>query len=238
MNENRTFLLQQVIDDLLDPNLSLEAPLLKLNYFARLIKNENLQKFTDLEINGYKEAELPKYRLGRAQLMVKFQAGYYEHTRELPISMIEKSYREQMEYVPVSEGIKVLESMAAKTNNGTDMLSVRVPLEYIHLIQEPTAKLYKSNTRVVVTGATILTNSNIVTQILSTVRSRLLAFVMEIGEEFGYQIEVGTFRIKETQNNQTINNYINNEITNHGNNNVTNTGAEANISTESDRTED
>ena len=111
------------------------------------------------------------------------------------------------------------------------MLSIGVPLEFIHLLQEPTAKLYRSNSRIIVTGATILTNANIVTQIVSTVRSRLLAFVMEIGEEFGYQIETGTFRSKEAVNNHTINNYINNEITNHGSNNITNTGSEAKIST-------
>ncbi|MCX2430562.1 hypothetical protein [Pedobacter sp. GR22-10] len=229
MDDNRTFLLQQVIDDLLDPNLSLESPLLKLNYLARLIKNESLQTFTDLEINGYKEAKMPKYRLGRAQLMVKFQAGSYEHTKELPLAMIEKSYREAMEHVPVAEGIKVLEAMSAKTENGSDMLSVSVPLEYLHLLQEPTAKLYRSNTRIIVVGATIITNSNIVTQILSTVRSRLLAFVMEIGEEFGYQIEVGTFRTRQSENNQTVNNYIRNEITNHGSNNITNTGGDSKI---------
>lgn len=230
MAESRTFLLQQVIDDLLNPELSLEAPLLKLNYFARLVKNSKLQQFTDLEINGYRNAELPDYRLGRAKLMVKLQAGYHEHVKELPIPMIEETYQQKMKYVPVADGIRVLEAMAMKTNNGSDMLSVGVPMEYLHLLQAPAAKLYKSDTRVVVTGATILTNSNIVKQIVSTVRSRLLGFIMELAEEFGDQIEIVTFRSKNVINNQIINNYITNEITNHGSNNITNTGADTNIS--------
>lgn len=232
MSENRTFLLQQVIDDLLDPNLSLEAPLLKLNYFSRLIKNESLQKFTDLEINGYKTSNLPQYRLGRAQLMVKFQAGNYEHKRELPLPMLDKDYMKKLEYVPVPEGVKVLETMVAKMDKDSNLISVAIPMEYLHILQQPTTKLYKSDAKIVVKGGTMLTNANIVTQILSTVRSRLLAFTMEIGEEFGYQIEVSSFRNKETINNQTITHFIRNEITNYGNNNLTNTGESSIISSQ------
>ena len=59
----QTFLLQQVIDDLVNTDKSLSAPLIKLNYFSRLIKNQELIDYTQNELNGYKEKEaIPAYR--------------------------------------------------------------------------------------------------------------------------------------------------------------------------------
>jgi len=38
------FLLQEIIDDLVHTERSLSSPLMKLNYFAKLIKNQALTK--------------------------------------------------------------------------------------------------------------------------------------------------------------------------------------------------
>ncbi len=76
MSETQTFILKDVINDLIDVKSSLEGALFKLNYFGRLIKNEELTIYTNAEINGYKGTELPNYRKGIATLLVHMQTAY------------------------------------------------------------------------------------------------------------------------------------------------------------------
>ncbi|QNR85075.1 hypothetical protein H9N25_00765 [Pedobacter riviphilus] len=225
MERNQTFLLQQVIDDLLDPTLSVEAPLLKLKYFALLVKNSKLAAYTDLEINGYKDAKiLPRYRQGLAALTINLQVGIDNYKKELPISMIEKPYASQLKYLPVPEGIKVIEFMIAKSGQKSDLITVAFPMESLHLLQGPAGKLYRTNLRPTVTEAWLTTNANILVQIPSTVRSRLLAFTMDIAESFGFDIQISKFKGNQIENNQIINNYFRNEIINQGDRNIVNTG--------------
>jgi len=99
-------------------------------------------------------------------------------------------------------------------------------------VQPLASKIYLSDVKIVVVEAWITANANIVTQILSTVRSRLLAFTMEIAERFGYNIKISSFKQEQDINNQTINNFIRNEIINHGNGNITNTGSDSNLTAE------
>ena len=47
----QTFLLQEVIDDLVNTEKSLSSPLMKLNYFGRLVKNQELIDYTQNELN-------------------------------------------------------------------------------------------------------------------------------------------------------------------------------------------
>jgi len=51
----QTFLLQEVVDDLVNNDKSLSAPLMKLNYFGRLIKNQEIIDYTKNELNGYRD---------------------------------------------------------------------------------------------------------------------------------------------------------------------------------------
>ena len=65
--------------------------------------------------------------------------------------------------------------------------------------------------------------------IANTVRSKILGLAMEIGEEFGYNIEIASFNKESEKNNQTIIHYMKTEITNTGDGNVVNTGNNANV---------
>ena len=87
-----TFLLQEVIDDLVNTDRSLSSPLMKLNYFAKLIKNQELIEYTKNELNGYhdKLELIPDYRRAWGTLLVDIQAydnQYFD--KPLPISMID-----------------------------------------------------------------------------------------------------------------------------------------------------
>jgi len=230
MSDRNNFILQDVINDLVDTTKSLESALFKLYYFGRLIKNETLVQYSNAEINGYKELDPPNYRKAIAKLTIRMQVGYNEHTAELPISMLEEPFNTQLQYSEIREGIRVLERMSNSSNQeGASHLRTDLPMEMLAYIQPAATRLYKSHVRLVVTQGIITTNANVVIQIISTVRSRLLAFCMDIAEEFGYDIEITSFKTHEVINNQTINHIIKTQITNNGNGNINNTGNEAEL---------
>lgn len=229
MNDNHTFLLQQVIEDLLNGDHSLEIPLLKLNYFARLVKNEKLLRYTELEINGYKNETPPKYRQTIAKLTVVLQKGYESITSELPISNLEAPFNTQLQYVKMTEGIRIIEAMASrKIVDNSSSLGTPVPIGMLAYVKKAVDKI--SNQGLTPTAAMVSGNPTLTMQIVSTVRYRLLAFATDIAENFGYQIEISAFKHNQQSNNQIINNYIQNKIVNNGNQNVNNTGDSSKIS--------
>jgi hypothetical protein len=225
----KIFLLQEVIDDLVNTDRSLSSPLMKLNYFAKLIKNQELLDFTQNELNGYRDRLdlIPDYRKSRGTMLVDFQAYYNKHLgKPLPISMINKDYREVFEYVYVKEGIAVVEKLAIEAHKGDSegYIATPLPMELLHILQEPARKLYRSNVRIDVIAARMTTNSSIVVEIPNAIRTKLLDFIMALADEFGYDIEIESFNNKADINNKTIINQMNTTINNSGDGNVINTG--------------
>lgn len=228
----QTFLLQEVIDDLVNTDKSLSAPLMKLNYFGKLVKNQELVEYTTSELNGYKEQEenVPPYRRTIGALYIDMQINIHRHSGELPISMLEEPYRTALRYVYVREGIAAIEKLARESQNNSDgQIATTLPMEMLHILQSPARLLYKSDARVDVIGARLSGNSNIVVEIPNAIRTKLLDFVMSIADEFGYNVEIETFNKKAEINNQTIIHQMNNTINNSGDGNVINTGNENQI---------
>jgi hypothetical protein len=230
----QTFLLQEVIDDLVNTDKSLSASLMKLNYFGRLIKNQELIDYTQNELNGYRGKDsVPSYRKTTATLYIDFQAGYNLHNdKQLPVSMIAEPYRQVFEYIQIREGIAAVEKLARETEKGASAGQIfsPLPMEMLHILQEPGRKLYKSDVRIGVVGARLAGNASIVVEIPNAIRTKLLEFVMSIADAFGYDIEIESFNKKADINNQTIIHQMNTTINNSGDGNLINTGNEANIS--------
>lgn len=230
----KTFLLQEVIDDLVNTDRSLSSPLMKLNYFGKLIKNQELIEFTQNELNGYRDKQdlIPDYRKSKGTLLVDFQAYYNQHLgKPLPISMINEQYRPAFEYVYVREGIAVVEKLATEAHNGDaeGYIATPLPMELLHILQEPARKLYRSDVRIDVIAARLTTNSSLVVEIPNAIRTKLLDFVMALADEFGYDIEIESFNKKSDINNKTIIHQMNTTINNSGDGNVINTGNENQI---------
>lgn len=229
----QTFLLQEVIDDLVNTDKSLSASLIKLNYFGRLIKNQDLIDYTQNELNGYKENKenIPSYRKTHSTLYIDMQAYYNRHSGILPVIMIDEPYRKVFEYVYIAEGIAAIEKLARESEgkDGGGQIFTTLPMELLHVLQEPARKLYKTDTRIDVVGARLAGNASIVVEIPNAIRTKLLDFVMSIAETFGYAIEIESFNKKADINNQTIIHQMNTTITNSGDGNVINTGNENQI---------
>lgn len=236
MSKNNTsFIINDVIKDLVDAEKSLVNPLLKLNYFGILIKNEELINYTSNEINGYKEEglEVPEYRKTLGTLLIDARAYLTEHSNlELPISMLESPFKEALQYLDVREGISAIENMGKEIieMNGDKKEFYRpVPMEMLHILQPALRQLYKTNVSLNAVSAKIKGNSNIILEIPNSIRTRLLKLVMMIGEKFGYEIEITSFNEQRDENNKTILNFMNTNITTSGDGNIINTGNEVEI---------
>jgi hypothetical protein len=232
MSNNKTFVLQEVIDDLVNTDKSLVSPLLKLQYFGRLIKNDPLINYTTRELEGYKgrNDEVPDYRKAMCEIEIDIQAGYNTYHKPLPVSMLEKPFNDALRFLSIAEGIGILEQMIidGNKNNSEKSLIRPIPMEMLPYIQPAVSKLYKSDISLIAVGARVIANGYKVSEILNTVRARLLKFTMEVGEEFGYDIEIASFK-QQPENNKIIYNIMNTEINNTGDGNVVNTGNNANL---------
>lgn len=96
-----TFLLQEIITDLVDTDKSLSKPLIKLLSFAKLIKNKELEDFVKNELIGYRDIEdtngsvtyekIPFYRKTSAVFFVDIQFGITQHyNTPFPLSLLPK----------------------------------------------------------------------------------------------------------------------------------------------------
>ncbi len=228
----KSFPLQEIINDLVDADKSLSAALIKLNYFGRLIKNQELIEYTNSELNGYKgdKGKIPDYRRTLGTLYIDMQMYIHRRSGQLPISMLEEPYKSEFQYVYIREGIAAIEKLAKESEaNSNGEITRILPMEILHILQSPARKLYKSDARVDVIGARLSGNSNIVVEIPNAIRTRLLDFVMSIANEFGYDIEIESFNKKSDINNRTIIHQMNTTINNTGDGNVINTGSENQI---------
>lgn len=230
-----SFILEEVITDLVNNEKSLVGPLMRLQYFAKRTGNDELLQFVLAELNGYKgRAELPDYRTAAAIIQVDIQFGEVKHPNlEIPVEMLPEEGRNAFRKFHLTEPVSVLEQMTMENKNAKDIgqyLVLSLPLTAVHLFQEPAEKLYKNPYyRAGVVGVRLLTNRNIIPRALTSIRSRLLSFCMEVGETFGYNIAIESFNKSQSSNNEKIIHLMNTVINTHGDGNVVNTGDNANV---------
>jgi hypothetical protein len=232
----QVFFLQEVIDDLVNLDKSLAASLFKLNYFGKLIKNQELIEYTHNELNGYKggREKIPAYRKTPATLKISMQAYMNRHGGQLPVSMVDEQYRYLFDSVYITQGITSIENLAKHSgeDDSSGEIVVPVEMELLHMLQVPARKLYKSDVRIDVIGAELTCSPSVVIEIPNAIRVKLLDFVMSIAETFGYNIEIESFNKKAETNNQIIIHQMSTNINNSGDGNVINTGNNNQITNE------
>lgn len=227
----RKIVLQEVIDELINAEKSLIGPLMKLNYFGRLIKNNELTNYTNSEIKGYDpNDEVPEYRKTPGKLVVDASSYYIEtQTLELPMSVVPQEFRDHFQYLKIREGISTIEKMANDMlEDGRQEFYKPLPLELLREIQPILTKLYRSNPPLVASAMRVIGNGNVILDISGSVRTKLLEFVMSIADELGFDIEITETNRKQI--NQTINYHMKTIITTSGDGNVINTGDNNTIS--------
>lgn len=209
MDNSNNFILQEVINDLVDANTSLIGPLMKLNYFGRLIKNQDLIEFTTKEIKGYDSRDdIPDYRTTSQRLIANVRGYMIEQDMEVPISMLQEPFNIGLEKMYVFDGIQTVEKMANEMleDKGKNEFYRPIPMEMLPSIQIVIEKIVRSNSKIYIQSAMTIASAHIFLEIQSHIRTKLLDFVMEIGEKFGFKIEIDSFKKNSIENNQIINN--------------------------------
>jgi hypothetical protein len=233
MSNPNTFVLQEVIDELVNTDKSLVSALMKLKYFALLIKNDNLLSYANAELDGYKRGDndVPDYRRAPAKLLIDMQAGYNTHRDlVLPADLADPKLGRLVQEYYFLDGIGVIETQINKYKAGeVEYLGSQLQMGALHYLQEGAQKLYRFDIRASVIAARVVTNPAHLVTVGDTVRSRLLAFAMETGEKFGFDIEIASFRKNAAANNNIINYYMSTEIKNTGDGVVINTGDKASV---------
>lgn len=230
MDLKQTVLLQDVIDDLINSDKSLTAPLMRLSLFSQLIKNDPLIRYIKRELEGYtfvEDDEIPDYRKTPGTLYLDLYLLGETHTQAASASLLGEEQRSHLQYLVFREAIATIEQMAidrSKPDQTDKQIVHPLPVEILHLFEKRLKKT-SPGSRVRVVGAMIAGSAYKLIEVLPIVRSRLLNFTIEVAEEFGVQIDVSAFNKKRDQNNQIIFHIMNKtEITNNGDGNVTNTG--------------
>jgi len=237
MESHNQFLAQELINDLLDMDKSLVGPLLKLRYFGRLIKNTTLMEFAKLELEGYAgvdSEDIPAYRKCPGEIRLVFYFNGASRTEVVPATLLEEPrLHESFRYLNFREGISTVETivqaMKDDSKNNDHAVGMTLQFEILRLFETALRNRNPGDNIKVISGG-IEGSKYKFAEVLTIVRSRLVDFVGEIADEFGYKIDISTFNQKNSDNNQKIVTIMNNtEIHNSGDGVVVNTGDHSNL---------
>ncbi len=216
-------LIKQVINDLIDANISLEAPLLKTKVLATRINNQELLSWVNQELTGYPENIVPAYRIYTCSIIGAYNTLDKEYKGiQIPTEGLDTSIRDELKYFKFNQGVSSLESIIKEPGSG--ILERELTAELIKVI-EANMKSYMNMSILDLYDCRLRTAPNVINQLLSIVKSRLLDFMLELENKFGIKAEIETLKT----NNQIITNMVTNNITNNGDGNVTNTGNDSKL---------
>ena len=172
--------IDKIIEDLVDPATKLSDTLLKVQVLAFKIGNTQLQEWVNLELNGYVGKEIPDYRKiptavqGNLIQDAGFQGIWTKNNVNLPVEYLDSKYWDVLMSLKMNLSVSELEKMVA------DKGSYQVNLP--HAMAQEFSKIM--NPWYVDSAWQKISNSSI-EGILSTIKSTLLNFLLELNKEFG-----------------------------------------------------
>jgi hypothetical protein len=221
-------LISDIINELIDSEKSVTSPLLKTKVLASRLKNEELLTWVNNELNGYDfNATVPEYRKCDGNVSGTYLSGNWQfNDQPLPTTGLPHELEQVIRQMDFYQSVATLESLQSNNKSGT--LEAVFPAELSALMERNIQKM--GNPFFQIIRARRYTSINVVTQILSVIRSKLLDFMLKLDEEFGNLTEIEEMKNK----NEQISTIMNQTIINTGDGNVVNTGdnskVKANIS--------
>lgn len=215
-------LISDIINELMNIDQSLSGPLLKTKVLATRIDNTALLLWVNGELNGYADTtNLPEYRVSSGSLFGTYQngAGLYKNVA-IPIPNIANDIYTKIVKTTVNDGVSALEKLSGQSNLGM-------------AVNDATKSLLEYETRAAgnhyyqILNIHLKFSTTLFENILSTVRSKLLEFMLELEKQFGEETKIEDLKTQNT----AITHIMNTTINNHGDANVINTGSDATINT-------
>lgn len=171
-------LIDEIIEALSADEPNLTNALMKTKILLHKLGKSDLIEWVNNEINGYREdVDVPPYRTVNAQVLANFANMVHQYSRHpIPLSHLDKAYRDSLEISKLRQSLGVLEEFA--TTEGGNIQSA-IPVEANHHL----GKGLDSSFQIQRAWCEISTSA--ITQILIEVRSRLLDFILELSGKVG-----------------------------------------------------
>lgn len=171
--------IESIVEDLVSSDKKLSEILLKVQVLAHRIKNDELKTWVNDELNGYVGKDKPEYRVVPSAVFGNLiqNAGFNILTRNnvpLPVEYLGEEYWKMLLQIRVDSKVAELEKMAQSKGD----LQINVP----HFICAKVTEMIRP-WGVDTAWQTLTQNS--IEGILSTIRSTLLNFLLELQSEFG-----------------------------------------------------
>ncbi len=172
--------IDKIIEDLVDHSTKLSDTLLKVQVLAFKIENSQLQEWVKLEINGYDGKEQPDYRKIPTEVQGNLiqDAGlrgiFTKNSVILPVEYLGSEYCDALMSIYLGSSVSELEKMTS----GEENYQINLPHSIISQFN-----LIMKNWQVDSAWQKIGVNS--IEGILSTIKSTLLNFLLELNKEFG-----------------------------------------------------
>ena len=174
--------INNVIEDLTDPNIELTSTLLKVQVLAHKLKNDKLKEWVDSEINGYEdEKDVPYYRIINAAVLGNIEqfrglGGYASRSKvQLSVAHTEKVYDINMQQIILKDSFSAYEHMLQKEDN----YRINIPSIYYNNLSKIFANDWK------VTSAWKVLSHHSIKGVLDSIKSNLLQFMLDIADEIG-----------------------------------------------------
>jgi hypothetical protein len=214
-------LIGDIINELVNADQSITGPLLKTKVLASRISNRELLSWVSRELDGYKKvSDLPEYRVSTGSLMGSYRNGPQLYTNcQIPVGTISSELYKSITAIEILDSISSIEKLSKSNPVYTIGDDAKKYLE--HSIRSMGNKFYEILTVHLTISSTLFSN------ILSSVRSRLLDFMLEVEKQFGQETEIKDL----TKHPEIITTIMNTTINNNGDANVINTGNKANVTT-------
>lgn len=213
-----------IVNDLAQAEGALSKPLFETKVLAARMKNEELLKWVNQEIEGYMEdAMLPNFRIISGMLKGSYINGRMKATNTaLPVPNGADDLTNFLTTLPLRQSVSALEYLVRSSEkHGCISYSLSgnltQALQNIYSGQNPYLSLYSVHVEASISA---------VHDVLSMIRSKVLNLMLELEAKYGSTASIDDLKTSGSM----INNYIQNNIYNSGTNNVINTGNDSKIS--------
>jgi hypothetical protein len=172
-------LLTHIRDDLVSRDILLSVVLRKARILAESFDDADFTAWVKFEMNGYPpgSTEVPEYRVLNVPSIGHFAGAFGSGMRNvnLPSLNLPKSVQEFMRKTILYEGVTGLEALLSSES---DTLAIKWPANLVVICQE---KFYESRNLI---DAQKCISKSMISQILESIRSRLLEFVLSLRKKY------------------------------------------------------
>jgi hypothetical protein len=179
-------IIDELIEELTDKSNHLTDILIKTKVLAYKLKNQELIKWIDSELNGYNNGELPEYRKLTCQIIGNLSNGFHRASNyPIPLIGLDKNLRQGMQKVALTQSVSTLDDFVHRETGGKMIINIP-PEMYGYLSKDLDNGFEIEYARREIDKAQVI-------QTLTAVKSKLLDFLLKLNDELGEQDDVKPF---------------------------------------------